>query len=354
MARLFRIVVVNVPHHVAQRGNARQFQEAETSRLSPTCLLGGASGTNITGQTINVVVGEQIVLYASYGSLSATSQSWNIPGYNSNPPTAISNFVVNFSTPTSSGGPVALTAALLGQQSASFYFVAPGNSQLVTFTLHYNVNGTAQTGKALVTFNVAGPTSVSVSPSPRGSVQFIDNGTTSAQIELGDADSTPAITLNATGSPPPPQSGPPLNGTPVTGTFEWAQIINNNSYTYKVGTTITSCSGPTGLDNFLPLLTGFVYEDSPERPLPSADNEFTWAWSATTYFFWIPGIAGNNTIAVPLGSVSWSFNADATQTISTNTWTLQTSSSSNGVFQASANYPSWSTVAKNDNPIGCP
>jgi hypothetical protein len=36
MARLFRIVVFNIPHHVTQRGNARQFLLiSDAERLPP-------------------------------------------------------------------------------------------------------------------------------------------------------------------------------------------------------------------------------------------------------------------------------------------------------------------------------
>jgi len=52
--------------------------------------------------------------------------------------------------------------------------------------------------------------------------------------------------------------------------------------------------------------------------------------------------------------LSWAFHADVTQDLSTNTWSLKTSSSSNGTFQAGPTYPTWSTVAKNGNMNGCP
>jgi hypothetical protein len=293
-----------------------------------------------------VVVGQQITLCASYtlpsgGSLR--SQSWTIPGTGSNPPTAISSFT--YAPDYSSGKPVSLTSSQLNQQSVTFYWVAPANPQQVTFTLNYSINGTAQpAATAQATINVEGPTSVSVSVPPLGSFQFPNNGTTSAEIEFGNPSGTPGIKFNATGTPPPL----------VSGTFEWAQLILSNSYTYT-GTTPTSCNGPTGLDNYFPLpVTGFTINDSPGRPLLSADTEFTWAWNATMYFMWIPSISGNQTIPVPLGFVSWDFQADVVQNLSTKTWTVKSGPASNGNFVPSVAYPSWTTVAKNGNMNGCP
>lgn len=44
MARLSRIVIVNVPHHVTQRGNARQFLlTSDAERLVYLNLAGGVS-----------------------------------------------------------------------------------------------------------------------------------------------------------------------------------------------------------------------------------------------------------------------------------------------------------------------
>jgi len=48
--------------------------------VSPSILLGGSGGTDVTGKTTTVVAGQQIVLYASYGNLDVTSRSWPVPG----------------------------------------------------------------------------------------------------------------------------------------------------------------------------------------------------------------------------------------------------------------------------------
>ena len=114
-------------------------------------LLGGSSGTNITNNSSNpqsVVVGQQIVLYASYGTgVSVTSQSWNLPG----------TVVAGYSASASSGS--LNTNVTRNQQSTTFYWVFPlSGSQTVTFTLNYSVNGTAEPPATVqATFNVTAP-----------------------------------------------------------------------------------------------------------------------------------------------------------------------------------------------------
>jgi len=316
------------------------FNPSGNDKVTPSILLGGCSGTNITNTTQSVVVGQQIVLCASYtlpSGSSVQSQSWTIPGTGSNPPTAISNFT--YAVDYSSGGPVLLSSSQLSQQSVTFYFVGAGSSLQVQFTL--TLNDESQ-HSATATFNVSAPTSAGISVSPLGQLQFVNNGTTNALIEFGSPLGTAGIQLTGQGSAPPNDSG----------AYVWGQLISNNSYSYTIGASKTSCNGPTGLDNQFPIVTGFSFSDSPVRGLPSADNEFTWTWSATSYFMWNPQLT--NSIPVPLGYVSWQFFGDAVQNTTTNVWSLQSdSSSSASSFQASLSYPSWSSVAKNgQNP--CP
>jgi hypothetical protein len=285
------------------------------------------TGQNITGTTQSVVVGQQIALTASYGNITPTSQSWSVLG----------TIIGGFSTASNNGGP---TSVSLNAQSTTFYWVAAANSQMVTFTLNY---GSSQTASASATFNVAGPTSVSVSVSPTtsGLLRILNNGTTNALIEFGSTLGTPGVQFTAHATSP----------SQATGTYEWAQLINQNNYAYTIGTTTTFCNGPAGLDNSFPTSTGFYFSDSPWRGLPSADNKFTWTWNATAYFMWNPGLT--NSIAVPLGYVSWQFFSDTIQN-GPNTWFIQAdSSASAGSFQASSSYIQWTSTATNGSLGSC-
>ena len=90
------------------------------------------------------------------------------------------------------------------------------------------------------------------------------------------------------------------------GTYEWDQVISNDSYSYTVGKNTTTCNGPVGLDNGIPTLEGFMYSDSPGRGLPPTDNEFTWSWNFTVYLMWNPGLTNISEfpLAMSLGAFS--------------------------------------------------
>src|SRR5713101_3068224 len=143
------------------------------------------------------------------------SNSVGILGSGSTPPTAISNFT--YASDFSSGGPVLLTSDQLSQQTVTSYFVAAANSQQVTFTLNYVDNQSHnQTASATATFNIAGPTSVTVSTT-RGQWE-IDTPTSGPILSFGFPIGTPGITFNGKATSP---SGD-------TGTYEWAQLVTTN------------------------------------------------------------------------------------------------------------------------------
>jgi hypothetical protein len=189
----------------------------------------------------------------------------------------------------------------------------------VTFTLNFKDNlNNSQSVPVTASFNVYGPTSVGIQFISQGAPQFLNNGTTSALIELGDPGSynTSGIQWSASATSP----------SQAVGTYRWAQFIANSSYTYTVGTTTTPCAESPGLDSQIPLpTTTGTFTDSPAQPLPSTASEFTWSWDATTSFMWNAGL--NNSIWVPIAQREWKFYADAIQNLSTHIWTVQSDSS---------------------------
>ncbi len=259
------------------------------------------------------------------------SNSVGILGSGSTPPTAISNFT--YASDFSSGGPVLLTSDQLSQQTVTSYFVAAANSQQVTFTLNYVDNQSHnQTASATATFNIAGPTSVTVSTT-RGQWE-IDTPTSGPILSFGFPIGTPGITFNGKATSP---SGD-------TGTYEWAQLVTTNTKTKISGSTTTTCSTGTGLDNQFPTFTTLSFSDSPSTSLSSTYNQITWSLGFTTYFLWRPGLA--NDIPIPLGYVTWTAYGDAA--LSGSTWSAQSdSTSSANAFQASASYLSWTSKVTN-------
>ena len=287
--------------------------------VSPGILRGGCSGSEIAGTTQNAVVGQQIVLCGSYNlpsGVSATGQSWSVGGTTKGGFTYASDY--------SSGG---YTAATFNQTSTTFYWLAPGNSLQVKFTLNLS-NGSSPSAKA--TFNVAGPTGVSVS-TPTG--KWLAESTGSGYLlDLGlPLDPEQGIKFNGKATSPPSNAG----------TYEWAQFVTTNTETFTQGSTKITCSTGTGLDTQFPYDTGLSTSDSPSTSLPSGYSQKTWSLGFTMYLMWRPGLSSD--IPVPLGYVSWQAYGDAAQ--SGGNWTVQSDSSvSANSFQASSSpFQSWTS-----------
>ena len=304
--------------------------------VEPKILLGGSNGTNVTGKTTSVVVGQQIVLYASYGSVTATSQSWSVPG----------TTVGGFTGTLTSGGP---TSAVFNAQSTTFYWVTAGNSQTVTFTLNY---GNSQTATAQTTFNVSGPSTPNVlvcggnvggsctSTTALGTVNINPTNV----LQLGGSTNNIGIQFTASATPPSGQSN----------NFVWYQIITNDTkvITKPSGSTQTcvAVTTPAGglpyLDTEAPYGTTSTQDDQPFTGLDTTQfTELTRTFAATMYALWTPSAASGCTagsactIPVPLGYVTWQWYADAKYT--GGAWTLLSSPTNSGAstFQASGSFP---------------
>lgn len=101
----------------------------------------------------------------------------------------------------------------------------------------------------------------------------------------------------------------------------------------------------------LPITTR-AFTDTPDRPLPSADNKFAWTWDANTSFMWNPGLS--NSIWVPIAQREWKFYADVAQNLSTQTWTIQSDSSSFAGAPQIGYFPvQWNSIAKSGSLGSC-
>ena len=290
--------------------------------VTPRILLGGCSGTDVTNTTQSAVVGQQIVLCASYtlpSGVTVSSQSWSVPG------TTVGGFTVGPGSNT--GG---TTPTNFNQASTTFYWVVSASSQVVVFTLNLS-NGQSPTAQA--TFSIAGPTAVSVSTQ-------LDQARIIAgpDLSFGNPPSSVGIRFTASASPP---SG-------YSNTFVWVQIINSASAVQYRSSGNKNCtfSGVPGLDGTYPYpnASSNTANDSPAWPLTSIDSEDTFTLNAQMFLMWRPGLT--NDIPVPLGSVTWQFFGDAVQNTSTQTWTVQSDSSqSANAFQSGSTFPAWSSVA---------
>ena len=323
-----------------------QEQPSAPTNVTPMILFGGPSGTNITGTTQSVVVGQQIILYAKYPSgLTVNSQGWVLPGSN------IAGY-----TPSSSSSGLNVNETI-NEQSVTFYWVIPANSQTVTFVLYY---GNSQNATAQATFNIAGVTSPSMSVQNFGQLT-IDNLTGCSQQPGGPA----LVYGNISGPTPPcpgsytgtagilftPQGTPPSGG----GSFSFVQLIDGDTTTYSGTAGTLTCSFNADLD------TGYPYPqnsagqatDAPFVPLPSTYTTVSRSFNASMYLLWTPNPASGCpngsacTVPVPLGYQKWQFSGSTTQ--SNGSWGSPTGSGGpSGSFVAalgSASSPSWNGVS---------
>ena len=302
------------------------------------------AGQNISG-TQSVVVGQQIALSASVSlpsCMTFSSQSWSIP-----PGTAVGGYVnaAGNGPPDTTGGQVAALPPTSTSDPLplgyTFYWVSPGNS--LNMSYQYTMSGgfgSVNSPVATAAFNVAGPTSVSVSVPPLG--QWEINQTNSGfALDFGLGIS-PDIGIQFNGRATSPSG--------YTDTYWWVQLIGSDSSTYTAGSSTLNCTAGTGLDNTIPYATGLSTADSPSLGLPSADSKVTRSDSFTMYFMWRPGLTSD--IPVPLGYVAWQIYGDAVQ--SGGTWTVQSdSTASANAFQASGSYPTWTSTVTNGGTKTC-
>jgi hypothetical protein len=204
-----------------------------------------------------------------------------------------------------------------------------------------------------------------------------------ALLQLGDArpGATQGVQYSvSSGTSPPPQN---------SGTYSWVQLISRYTLTYITETGQITCQpggflgipppGPPDpnpeLDTRYPNFTGNSGEDSPPVPLqpfpPEPSGEGGVRFSATTYLRWTPNADPACTsgaacvVPVPLGSFSWGWPGDATNTLAVQddgtTWLLKcpTTQPTPGAFIPSIpsqdrnySYPVWQH--RFDGNVYCP
>jgi hypothetical protein len=314
-------------------------------------------GTNVAQTTQWVYIGQQIALSVPTtnvpAGLTITSQSWTVP-------TATPQVMVGgYTASTTSGAIVPLPATNTG--TFTFYWVAEGSSQQITYTWSFN-NGTSIS--ASVTFNVTGPTAVSVGLSP-STVNIVPPPTSlSAGFPLLIDGNIGVIGMKFLASSNPP------NGN--QGTYQWVQLLNKDTIFMLAATGSKTCPSVSGgplLDTTYPYgngiatvtttkVTNDTAQDSPANGLPTSWGEVARSFSATMYLMWVPNPDSRCTngtactIPATLGTVNWGWTGDAINTlqpqqnagVSFTRWTLNCSNPSNGGFQTTTSLPQWANV----------
>lgn len=277
------------------------------------------NGSNVTGTTQTVVVGQQIQLSAVQNlpsGLGATSNNWTIPG------SIVGGYI--------HGSTGALVAPTVSGTAPVFYWITPGSEQ-VQYSYCMNNGQCSQTVTA--TFTVEGPT-VTFDPPVTGTVEVVGNTRIGFDPSSGDIGVYFYISL----APP--------NG--YSGTIQWAQLVTGFSAIYKSPNVTTTCTFPAyGIDSGYPYSTSIPANDSPfdtiTDPTGNPNTETTTSFSAQMFLLWEPSNVPNP-IPVPLGSSNWAWNGDATLDTTTNKWSINSGSASANSFVDSATYPTWQTV----------
>jgi hypothetical protein len=349
-----------------------------THGAAPTIIWGVDSGgnlcggTNIAGQTQNVVVGQQIAFTGCFSVPQGATmllEYWSpsvppgsvVSGYNAS---TAGGCVVPFayqSTTCDPPTPVNTTCLASGYcDFPTFYWVdTGGNGSTFTFTYEYALNGSVVRGSASLPFGISAPTGVYVGTDTSG-VQIWAGSP--PEMQLG-GNFAQGISFNGSGTPPPGNAG----------TFTWIQLLSSDRFPRIDSGGRWLCvppafdldpptPPPSILDNEVPYgPSGLQTSDSPSIGLVSDRGEQARSLSATMYLMWTP-VADTRctsgaacTIPVPQGYVNWSFCGDAVNTLATQqsndtTWTLSDQCVPQpGQFQAShptisnhyLGYPEW-------------
>jgi hypothetical protein len=305
------------------------FDNASTNSLPITTALPAApapgisfGGSNVTGTTQSVVVGQQIALVGTNPSLPAcmsfVSGSWSalptgstgVGGYTNAAGTGI---------PDTTGGTVQPLPPN-NATSYTFYWVYPGNSLQMFYSYEMSGGGGyVDSTPANVTFNVTGVSSPSMTALPTSGSLNVQTLTGCSGVPTGPWLEYGNYTGYAPPCPGPITGAPGITFTPSGpqpggGSFQFVQLINSdsNSYTTTSGTTKT-CSFSSGLDKtyFYAAVSGGSATDAPALQLLSTNSEQSRSFNATMYLLWQSNSA--NSIPVPVGYQTWQFSGSTTQ-----------------------------------------
>ena len=281
-------------------------------------------GTDITGTSRDVIVGQKISVTAAVQPAGATTtnRKWTIPGVR------IANYVVTYTTPTSPTS--AIVTALAANPTGStvdFYWVDGADGRQVQISLQ--VNGVSFT--AVATFNVKRPTAtVSIST---GTVQFTDFGFGLGMF-LGSP-TQPGISLSANVAIP---SG-------FTGQTQWVQIWHKFRRVRSATSGRWSRSSGVGLDSAYPYSSADSANDSPGLSFATL-NAVIVDESYEMYWMFKPTGLSVPTIWVPFKVIDWSWAGDAS--FNGSSWVTNSSRNpSNLQATDTGAHPTWTQNAAN-------
>src|SRR5712692_107879 len=282
---------------------AKALDKESGTPMGVSPVLAPAPQIQLYGQTItttqSMFVGQQIALSATVTPPSGTSissQQWSTPegtvvgGYTNATGSAPCLLATSCPPPDTTGGKVLALPANTGS-SFTFYWINSGNSRQITYT--YTLN-TGASNSATATFNVAGPTSPSMS-AQTSIVQIVAAGYNPLFLGLPGQqfgfypNSPPGINFTASATLPSGNQG----------AYSFVQLISKdtikriaappkNSQTCKPNGFVTDPNPE--LDNTYPYVSASSNStnDSPGQALVSSGGEVARSFSPTMYVLWTP------------------------------------------------------------------
>jgi hypothetical protein len=293
------------------------------------------NGSTVTGQTVNVIVGQEINLTTSVqpANGTVTNSQWTVPGGDSD---RIANYVVTFTEAQTSGVVTNLTT--LNNSSVRFYWISGGNGRTVQYSAQ--VNGKAV--HAQVTFNVQRPSAQVSTVTGRLFIDRCTNPFGFLELHFGMPPSFPQNYGGCLGNP-----GITFTRTePSGGDLQWVQLGTiNDAITLNDGT--RKVKQTTGLDTIYPYppssLGPNVADDEPGAGLSNNLAGLVIDENFTMFLMFKPSGVSGNSIWVPLRKVNWFWSATLHRT-GNDTWEIDTNANSPSPLDENATvHPQWTS-----------
>lgn len=294
-------------------------------------------GRDVTGDTLNVAVGQQIRLNVFlHPGLLIRSQSWSIG--------TSGDHTGGFLHTPLQGGP---QPVVLEGPSTLFYWLTPGLGREVIYKLTLADGAIAS---AMVKFDIEGPFSTDVEVDVVRVVVAPSAVPNSSVLGLAGS----GITFHARSYLP----------EGMLENFTWVQLVHSDYLEVRTKEDTLECTPQSqpfgelspGLDTSYPYDTRNPTRDNPPLPLTSEAQEFSRSFHARMYLLWSSGLS--NSIAVPLGYVDWHFSAQAVlRDAATNNWVLKYGRGGpddpGKPFTRSQSYPQWSSMVPYTGILTC-
>lgn len=289
-----------------------------TPKVTPKILMGTS---DITNQTQNVIVGQEISLSGQVTGGTITSQAWTIPG------TIVAGYTASATSAT-------LTSSVpTNGNSVKFYWVDGADTRMVKYSVTLS-DGNTYT--ASTTFNVKRPSgSMTATAAPSTAIVIGPvQGFTAYEYGTATGGNNGVQFVSSYSIP-----------TGFSGSFEWAQVVTSNTTTRTSSTGVIQSRSCVGSDSY-PISLINSANDSPWEAVLSGYKESKRTDSFTIWLMFRP-TAGATNIWVPISKVSWGWSADVVSSDAGVTWTFASRVGAGTLSPGlTTTFPTWTSTAQ--------